>query len=545
MSDRYYYIAELKDSVSISSTHSNEFSQVCLDYIPGSAVSGALACILYKNGKIDEKILDRVFQNNEAVFSNCLPLDDKNGLHAVFPAPSCLHYEKGEKEDKADYINLVKTVPGKRQLKQVRSGYLDCHGHKYSVVRHSSTKTAIDPKTQAASESQLFTLNFIESGSKFWGYVDMPEGTISKSDMEMFLNSTVRIGKCRSSEFGRVKLSLIPPNDTETIEKFLTGSVEERTDQTLYLWCLSDVEFIDLNTAQGTFVPQGSNLWLGTEYVITYNPSKSFIRTGRIRYFNRKRNGYDSEKCLIKRGSIICFDLKTPVPSEQLEKIARDGVGLSRHLGLGRVMVNPSWLDSEKIKDKLFDDLTLNTGDIHICDTCDYSGEYGYLIHYLSKHKESSNNRQKSDAEAGKLLLKILELYSSARKSHNALDVDQYGRKIEDSNSLGPTNSQWGVLLDIVVEGEKVHQKIIEKLKDERQRDSSRFTWDVHFAIKYDSDPDKFNVNTSFADEFIKLIKDCDKYTLESLFDVLRRYDLSKVDTIRKHADEMMDSYGK
>jgi CRISPR-associated protein Csx10 len=542
MSDRYYYIAELKDSISISSNHSSEYSQICLDYIPGSAVSGALACRLYSEGSGNEKILDRVFQNNEAVFSNCLPLEENDGLHAVFPAPSCLHYEKGADEDDTDYINLVKSVPGKVQLKQVRSGYLNSSGGRFSVVRHSATKTAIDPDSQTAAESKLFTLNFIDSGTRFWGYVDIPDGTIPKDDMEKFLNSTVRIGKCRSSEFGRVKLSLIPADRIPAIEKILLKpSPAEGNDRRLYLWCLSDVEFVDLETAAGTFVPQGSNLWLDCTCDIKYNPEKSFIRTGRIRYFNRKRNGYDSEKCLIKRGSVICFDLGSPLDAAQLEKIARDGVGLSRHQGLGRVMVNPSWINSEMISDSLYTDLkiadagALDCYDKTVC--CRFDKEYGYLTGYIDRKSKDMEAWQVADRSAGSLLLKILDLYTFARNSNSLLDTDQYGRPVSGVE-LGPTNSQWGILLDIVSAGTDVYKKIEEKLADERQRDSSSNTWDIHFSYKN-------KTNTSFAKEFLELIKGCSDRTLESMFDVLRRYDLSKLDTIKKRATEMEDSYGK
>ena len=544
MSDRYYYLAELRDSISISSNHSSDYSQICLDYIPGSAVSGALACSLYSEGAYKDEILDRVFQNNEAVFSNCLPLEDKKGFHAVFPAPSCLHYEKGANEDESDYINLVKAEQGKIQLKQVRSGYLNSSGSKVSVVRHSATKTSIDPDTKTAAKSKLFTLNFIDSGTRFWGYVDIPEGTVRKEDMEKFLNSTVRIGKCRSSEFGRVKLSLIPADRIPAIEKvLLEPSPFEGNDgkQYLYLWCLSDVEFVDLRTVSSTFVPQGSNLWLECTGKISYVPEKSFIRTGRIRYFNRKRNGYDSEKCLIKRGSVICFKLDSPLGKEHLEKIARNGVGLSRHQGLGRVMVNPSWINYETISDSLFADLIVadaeaSDSDNKVCGR--YDEEYAYLTSYLDRKSKDSDVRQVADNAAGRLLLMIVDLYSFARTSHSLLDTDQYGQTVSGSSRLGPTNSQWGVLLDIVSAGKDVYQKIKAKLDDERQRDSSRYTWDVHFSYKT-------KTNTSFADEFLALIKDCSASTLESMFDVLRRYDLCNLDTIRKRAGEMKDSYGK
>ncbi len=533
MTDRYYYIAELVDSISISASHNSDYCQNCLDYIPGSAVSGALACRLYRNGKADEKILDRIFQNNEAVFSNCLPLED---MHPVFPAPSCLHYEKGTNEDNADYINLVKSQPGTRQLKQVRTGYLNCSGHKYSVVRHSSTKTSIDYRTQTAAESKLFTLNFIDSGAKFWGYIDIPDNTLSRECMEEFLNSQVRIGKCRSSEFGRVKLGLISEKESEMIENFMKKLSSAANDSgELYLWCLSDVEFIDLKTVQGTFEPQGSNLWVGGSS-FSYYPEKSFIRTERVRYFNRKRNGYDSEKCLIKRGSIICFKSSSQLKQEQLDKIAREGIGFSRHLGMGRVIVNPSWMNQENLNNRLFDAFCFDKVDEGKNDRQNYESEYNYLFDYLDSCHRQSEAKKQTDSKAGELLEQIVGLYKKARKFNQMMDSDQYGNSIDSSVQLGPNNTQWGVLRACLSEGRDCMDSIRNKLKDERQRDSSRFTWDLHFA----SDS---KTNTTFADEFLILIGKADRSTLVRLFDVLGRYDLSRLDIILNDAKEMMENF--
>ncbi|MBQ8708648.1 MAG: hypothetical protein IJ523_11230 [Succinivibrionaceae bacterium] len=537
MSQRYYYLATLTDAVSLSASHSSDYSQVCLDHIPGSAIAGALACRLYRRGNIDETALDRVFQNNEAVFSNALPLNRENGLHVVLPAPSCLHYEKGADEEKCGYINLVAGEPGKKQLKQVRSGYLMADGRKYSVTRHSSTKTAIDANTQSAKENQLFTINHIDAGTVFWGSIDIPDGTIRDEEIKDFLNSEIRLGKCRSSEFGRAQLSLLPESEAKKLESILTGKFSSPKDNKLFLWCLSDVEFIDLATASGTFTPQGSNLWIKGKYGadITYNPEQSFIRTARVRLFNRKRNGYDSEKCLIKRGSVICFDLIQSLPEEELKRIAREGVGLSRHQGLGRVMANPSWLSRPNITEHLhlFEDLTIEDSVCKTQNNDEHAEEYGYLEHYLKIRCGRRSEKENSDRKAGDMLHQIVDLYTAARASACALDKDQYGQEIKGGQNYGPTNSQWGELCSIISSGDQVQSRIAQKLKEEKQRDSSRYTWDIHFAYKG-------NVNTSFAEEFGKLVENADNGTLESLFDVLRQYDLSDLETLQSKADEMM-----
>ena len=101
---RYYYFADIKDAVSLSEKHNSDYSQVCLDYIPGSAIAGALAAVMYRDTSMPQAVLNDLFQNGRTIFSNCLPLksspegDNDSAMEVVLPAPSCLHYEKGRKE---------------------------------------------------------------------------------------------------------------------------------------------------------------------------------------------------------------------------------------------------------------------------------------------------------------------------------------------------------------------------------------------------------------------------------------------------------------
>ncbi len=556
-SRRYYYRAVLLDPVSMSASHSSDYSQICLDCIPGSAVAGALAGRLYRGyareNKERQQILDRLFQNNEAVFANALPLTDE-GL-AVLPAPSCLYYEKGTEEGVAPYVNRAATQQGEKQLKQVRSGYLNSVGGRHSVRRSSVTKTAIDRTTKTASDSQLFTLNFIEPGTVFWGYADIPQDVAGDPELAgeitSFLNSVIRIGKCRSSEFGRVRLELLDQEQTSGAVDAAFHAPANLGDR-LCLWCLSDVEFVDLASGAGTFVPQASNLWLGDDQTgkCTFCPEKSFIRTSRIRSFNRKRNGYDGEKCLVKRGSIIAFELKNggSLDTADLVKIAREGIGLGRHQGLGRVLVNPAWIDREILEpgkpgSELFPELRIpmvgKTGGAACAEACE--GEYGYLETYVARR--SADDRKLIDfrREAADIIEVIRDLYLQARQCNSAAFQ---GGAAGDAD-YGPNNSQWSQIHEAVIrggsdDGRKLkdcaaeNNGVEDKLKgdSEKQRETNRTTWDVHFAWKG-------NANTTFAKEFMDIARDSSLGALKLAFDKLRLFDLSKPGELTRLSREM------
>lgn len=557
MTDRYYYFATLEDAVSLSASHSSDYAQVCLDYIAGSAVAGALASRLYREKTLDANTLNRVFQNNEAVFSNCLPLQEdekykENGkLHVVLPAPSCLHYEKGAQQDEADFMNPALQDPGKTQLKQVRSDYLGSNAKKHSVTRNAITRTAIDPVTQGAKEGQLFTLNFINAGTVFWGYIDIPENTIPGNVMEDFLKSEVRIGKSRSSEFGRVRLSLMDEESRKSVQAILENPASR--DSELYLWCLSDAEFINTDNAQSTWEPQFSNLWLPGLSADdgTFDPEKSFIRTGRIRLFNRKRNGLDSEKMVIKRGSIIRFKLKEPLSPEHLRELSLRGIGLSRHQGLGRVLVNPAFL-SEKMVDHnnpnaLFQDLPLTLPKTDPDPSC--LEDYKYLTKFAEMCKKHGEELLKYDNDGQTILEGIVSIYTASRIYNNSFDTDQYGQEVTDPGRYGPSLSQWSVIRDRVIQCPEpsstilddrsgIFREISNKLCNENHRETARAGWDTHFTFAK-------KTNTTFAAEFEELIRNKPLGALRKALEVLKRYDMSKLVGLREDTAEYLAHAGR
>ena len=561
MTDRYYYFATLVDALALSSNHSSDYIHVCLDYISGSAISGALASRLYRDGTIDAAILNRVFQNNEAVFSHGLPLKVKSDqdkfkeLCLTLPAPSCLHYEKGTPEGESPFENPALQDPGSRQMEQVRSGYLDSHAAKFSVKRSTMARTAIDPETQGAKDGQFFTRNFINAGAVFWGYIAIPDNTIPRAVMEDFLSSTVRIGKSRSNEFGRVKFTLMD-EAVQNIVKSILESPAPRENE-LYLWCLSDTEFINTETGQSTWTPQFSNLWLPgfSSADGAFDPEKSFIRTGRIRLFNRKRNGLDSEKMVIKRGSIIRFTLKKPLTSAELQELTLRGIGLSRHQGFGRVMANPAFLDKKEINpgtdSALFPDLPLKLLNEE-CGTSGKSGtaskaaakadDYGYLTSFVRRRKEAFMSSIDYDSSGREILDGIIDIYIKSRKYNNSFDADEFGRDTADPGKYGPSLSQWSNIRDwvnkcgepdsiMLDDDSAIFKKISDKLRHEKERESASASWDTHFISNGDT-------NATFYGEFLRIISGHYLGSLKKALDILKHYDMSRFATLIKEGGE-------
>ncbi|MDN3686067.1 hypothetical protein QW180_30930 [Vibrio sinaloensis] len=85
---KHYFTLTAQDALVLSQNNASTGAHQTLDYIPGSAVLGALAGIDYPN---DEELAWSLFHSGEVVFSNCYPIiDGQPGL----PTPFSWHYKK-------------------------------------------------------------------------------------------------------------------------------------------------------------------------------------------------------------------------------------------------------------------------------------------------------------------------------------------------------------------------------------------------------------------------------------------------------------------
>lgn len=423
---RLYYCATAVDNLVISQNHAVTFTNETLDYIPGSVVLGAIAAECYRSGEYTDAQLFDLFQNSSAnAFSNAYPLNDD--LEPVFPSPLCIHYEKEKKPERQNLVN--KCVPDNDsgvQYKQLRSGFFSADLKSFSIKRGTMTRTSVDFESQTAEDGNLFNQKYIHKGFRFAGYIEF-EPQYEKLIRNFLNHKQIRIGKSRCSEFGRVELQIIDSMDF--------GNPPATKNQCLYLWCLSDCQFINLENGQPSLVPQGSNLWSVAEsnpdLDIKYDAERSFVRTCSKRYFNRKRGGFDGDRLLVSKGSIICFTLNRDLDGKVLDDLQKQGIGLDRQLGFGQVLVNPAWIDTRDLSSvKLFKSSPVK---LESCASGKCKINNPYLIACLKKMDANSKNNELYVAGISKFIRNIADIYNNARRYSI----------IEPSEDFGPTATQW------------------------------------------------------------------------------------------------------
>ncbi|WP_406547652.1 hypothetical protein, partial [Succinimonas sp.] len=256
--------------------------------------------------------------------------------------------------------------------------------------------------------------------------------------------SVIRLGGSRGSEFGRVRIHEVT-NSAKMAQNCIPdpGPVDSCGKRQLVLWCLDDAEFLDAVTSYDSPVPDNpAMLWALSQNGITavFKPEQSFVRSDKTRLYNNKRGGLESARVFVCRGSVLVYDYVYQGNEAELktilQKLQEEGVGLSRHLGCGRVLVNPSCLVSQgEIKDgvKLFESefrfkpAAASRSSERIKDL---------EVQWLIDMQKFALDDAVIDKLSDKLLAKIVDLYKAGRSYLG----------IKDDDDFGPGKTQWMAL---------------------------------------------------------------------------------------------------
>lgn len=407
----------------VASEHpATEGGHESLDYIPGAMLLGAVAARIYCHCSRQEAY--QLFHSRVVRFGDGIPLYD--GL-PCWPMPICWHYAKGEvpiKEDgfldasKVRYLGPGSFAEGV-QPKQLRTGFVRCDGMTFSPERSLRMKTAIDPTTGRAAESQLFGYQAILAGFSYAVRIesdpDLPDGLWNRVTDLFGKPCELMLGRSRSAEYGRVRV--------EAVQAGVTWPSTTPVSSQLTLWCLTDLALLD-GRGQSTLQPTPAHFGLTCGRL---DVSRTFLRFRRFAPWNAYRQAYDLQRQVIRRGSVIAFsDIDPPLTNDEVSKIAA-GVGLCREQGLGRVCVDPRVLASEQpsfdpaIRDRLSAVAAPRPRD-------------DALIAWLEAQRSGGNVRRDAEEQAKAQAKALKERYRLAR-AYAGVPVGL---------PVGPSPAQWG-----------------------------------------------------------------------------------------------------
>jgi hypothetical protein len=178
---------------------------------------------------------------------------------------------------------------------------------------------------------------------------------------------------------------------------------------------------------QPTLAPKPEHLGLPAGELVA---KKSFLRTRRYSTWNAHKQGYEMERQVICKGSVLVYQLESPLTTEHLSKIA-SGLGVERQAGLGQVWLNPALLAT---KQPTFTESKSLVGRVQGLSEPAKEPE---LIAWIKRQQNDQGRKQNFAREAKRIARGYAELLQSAR--------DLKG--LDTSVPIGPSHSQWGAVL--------------------------------------------------------------------------------------------------
>lgn len=327
----------LEEPTVFSAEARTEGQHASLDYIPGSALHGALAAALYRNARLDQARRFELLHSGRVRIGDGLPL---HGGEVGWPMPRCWYHPKTELFQRdgrllAAHITNRQWVQDEdaAQPKQLRSGYVTASGA-YLNLRHAPTlKTAINAATGRAADSQLFAYDALQAGQRFVARVQWDDD-LSEAEalLREALDGELLLGRSRSAEFGRAAVAWgeAPPRP---------ASAQAAPDG-VTLWLTADMALLE-RYGLPTLTPEPGHFGLDSGHL---DWKRSFLQTRRYAPYNAYRGVRDEDRVVIVRGSVIHFSGVDAGAAATLAERAPAGFGLYREQGLGQVLVNPALL---------------------------------------------------------------------------------------------------------------------------------------------------------------------------------------------------------
>lgn len=522
---RIFYTLTTLEPVIISSRSATTQHQT-LDHIPGSALLGAVASKLYPQLSTEEAFT--LFHSGECRFSPAYPVvtasDNPQCGEIALPTPASWHIQKGNRKDLTNHAARNFERDELTQYQQIRQGFISsaCTLQYAIDVRIGLTaRTALDSETQRAKEGQLFQYAFIHAEQTFAGWVDCAEPTLAAM-LQQTLHGEFVLGRSRNSEFGKVSLSLYQ-QQTQTQP---TAAYSNE----LVIWCLSDVACLDA-FGQPTLTPSAQDLH--PDLCGELDPTRTFIRSRRVRRFNRARGGLNSEQLLIAAGSVLTYQLQDTLSAQALHALTEQGCGFAREQGLGWVMINPAWA-AQAVPgtgaSELFTPFAVTLPQpAAIHETPAHHITSSPLLAWVQSKQAKQTRNVERTMRCQAMHHQIADTYQSLRRYHRTSPAYQ----------AGPSRSQWRLLADLA------RSSHADRVHDDGIFDWQHAVFKAENAIcKTTNDPTGWGIEcpdgdslVTFAQQFDAAIKrnQLDLDDLRLLLEELCRYDLSTDEGLRAY----------
>ena len=326
------------DPIIISSESGNQFMVPTKDYIPGINILGALAAKYIQQNNLgiyfnqqkpaDVNFLDW-FINGKVSYSNAYKTDKIGGNNYVtYPLPFSIQHVKNDESKIFDLLyedssDQTKAFNGFGLLK-------DSKLFKTKISKSTDPHHERDYPSGAPKPNVFFNYESIDANQTFEGSIYGDDKYIDELYNQYSGLLQLRIGRSKTSEYGKVQLSLSrPENKSES-------NIVLNEDDTISLTFVSNVILYDKNG----FATSSSKIL--EEYLREKIPGlteikKVFLRTEEIENYVSVWKLKKPSEISFQAGSCLLLKVNTN-DIGAMKKLIAEGIGERKHEGFGRII---------------------------------------------------------------------------------------------------------------------------------------------------------------------------------------------------------------
>ncbi|RMD59534.1 CRISPR-associated RAMP protein Csx10 [Candidatus Parcubacteria bacterium] len=354
------YRIELLEPTLVTALQGDPNEGVAFDYIPGSALRGAIIKKYLRSNNLTEPDaadprLRQLFFDGTTRYLNGYPLD-RLGKRTL-PTPLSWQHEKGNERDISDFAVELPDANDDKQWQGVGKPFCslgepeDGGRQKVRLVRpdrHIAVHTArtrrfgrampanvIDP-SKGDVPGAVYRYDALAAGQTFEAIVICNNDT-GADEICPLLSEEVTLGGSRSGGYGRASLEVVREETAETWREVSVPLTAE-VDGKIIITFLSDALIRDDN-GQFSVDPHVVRGALSQRLGVPLRLQRAFLRGETIGGFNRKWGLPLAQALAVRMGSVFVFD-KPDCDESKLRQLETEGIGERRAEGFGRVGIN-------------------------------------------------------------------------------------------------------------------------------------------------------------------------------------------------------------
>jgi CRISPR-associated protein Csx10 len=325
------------DPIIISSESGNQFMVPTKDYVPGINILGALAAKYIQQNNLgnyfnqqkpdDANFLDW-FINGKVNFSNAYKTDKIDGNEYVtYPLPFSIQHLKNDESKIFDLLyeessEQTKAFNGFGLLKDLKL-------YKTKINKSTDPHHERDYTTGAPKQNVFFNYESIDANQTFEGTIYGDDNCIEEFYKQFSDLLQLRIGRSKTSEYGKIQLSLSQPENQSE------DNIVPNEDETISLTFFSNVILYDKNGSTSCSM-QTLEEYLKEKISGISKIKKAFLRTEEIENYVSVWKLKKPSEVSFQAGSCLLLKVKAS-DIETMKKLQSDGIGERRNEGFGQI----------------------------------------------------------------------------------------------------------------------------------------------------------------------------------------------------------------